>query len=59
MNRPKGHKLEGLILVGERNMSLWRKEVELQVYYFFHGDYVSVDFFASRRYVHVVEEDHE
>ena len=58
-NRTKGHKLEGLVLVGESNRSLRRKGVEETVYSFFGGDFVSVDFFASRRYVHVVEEDHE
>ena len=26
------------------------------VYYFFHGDFVGVGFFALRFYVHVVEE---
>ena len=38
----KGHKLEGFILVGENNRILQRKEVEVQVYYFFHGDFLDV-----------------
>ena len=56
MNHPKGHKLEGLILVGDRNRILRRKGVEVPVYYFFHRDFVDDKFFALRRYIHMVEE---
>ena len=47
MNRPKWHKLEGLVFVGESNRSLQRKGVEVLVYDFFHGDLVDVELFAS------------
>ena len=55
-NNPKRNKLEGLILVWESNRSLWRKGVEVPVYYFFHGDFSGVEFFTSINCVHVVEE---
>ena len=55
MNRPKGQKLEGLILVGESNRRLWRKGVEALVYYLFHGYSLDVELFVSRSYIHVVE----
>ena len=53
-NIPQGNKLEGLILVGESNISLWKKGAEVPVYYFFHRDSVDVEFFASRDYIRVV-----
>ena len=56
MNHSKGHKLEGLILVGESNWGLRRKGVEVPVYSFFHGDFPDVELFASQCYIHVVEE---
>ena len=55
-NIPKGHKLEDLILVGESNMSLRRKGVTAPVYYFYRCDFPLVEFFAVRRYIHVMEE---
>ena len=58
-NLPKGHKIEYLILVGEGNISLRRKGVEEPVYYFFHGNFPDVEFFALRRYIHVIEEGPE
>ena len=54
-NLLKGHKFEGLILVGERNMILRRKGVTLPVYYLFYGDLPDVEFFASQRYINVAE----
>ena len=59
MNLLKGHKLEDLILIGESNRSLWRKRVTAPVYYFFHGDFYGVEFFPTRHYIHVIEEDPE
>ena len=59
MNCPKGHKIESLILVGDSNRILRRKGVEVQVYYFFHGDFVDVEFLASRCYIKVAEEGPE
>ena len=52
---PKGHKLEGLVLVGERNISLRRKGVEAPVYSYFYGYYPNVEFFATWHSIHVVE----
>ena len=33
--------------------------MKVPVYYFFHGDFVDVEFFVSRCYIHVVEEGPE
>ena len=54
INLPKGHKLEGLILVGERNRSLRRRGVEIPMYSSFHVDFPDVEFFASQSYIYVV-----
>ena len=56
IHHPKGHFLEGLILVGESNRSLRMKGVEVPVYYFFHGDFPDVEFFSLQHYIHVMEE---
>ena len=47
-NLPKRHKLEGFILVGERDRILHRKGVEVPVYYLFHEYFPDVELFASR-----------
>ena len=59
INLPKGHKLEGLILVGESNRTLQGKGVEVPVYYLFHGDLPDVELFALQSYINVVEEGPE
>ena len=59
MNHSKGHKLEGLISVGDNNRSLRRKGVEAPMYSFFHGYFPDIEFFALRHYIHVVEEGPE
>ena len=56
MNFPKGHKLEGLILIGKSNSSLRRKGVEVRVYSFFCGVFPGIELFASQSYVCVVDE---
>ena len=33
--------------------------MESSVYYFFHGDFVDVDLFESRLYIHLVKGSHE
>ena len=53
-NQPKGHNLEGFILIGESNRTLRKRGVKLPVYYLFHGDFPGVDFFASRNYIRFV-----
>ena len=58
-NLPKGHKLEGLVLVWESNRILQRRGVESPVYYFFYGDFPDVDLFSTHIYIHVVEEKAE
>ena len=58
-NRQKGQTLEGLVLVGDINVILMRKGVELIVYYFFHGEFSDIEFFASWSYVNVLEEGPE
>ena len=58
-NLPKGNNIESLLLVGGRNRSVSSKGVELRVYYFFHGEFVDVDFFALWHYIHVVAEGTE
>ena len=56
MDHPKGHNLEGLLLVRESNGSLQRKGVEVLVYYFLHGDLPGFGFFLLQHYMHVLEE---
>ena len=46
-NRPKGHKLEGFVLVGEGGRVLRRKGLITLLYYFFRAVFPDVDFFAS------------
>ena len=58
-NLPKGNNIESLLLVGDRNRSVSSKGVELIVYYFFHGEFSDIEFFASWSYVNVLEEGPE
>ena len=46
-------------MVEESNRILWRKGVEVPVYYFFRGDFLDVEFFVFQRYIHVLEEGPE
>ena len=52
--RPKEHKLDNFILVGERNSILQRKGVVVPVYCFFYDNFPDVEYFSARLYIHLL-----
>ena len=58
-NRPKGHKVLGLILVGQEMKVIRRGTEPVQVFTFRHEDMPNEGMYTAKIYVHVtVEEPH-
>ena len=55
-NRPKNHKLHGVVLVEVDAKFVRRGANEIMVFVFTHFDFPAQKFYATKRYIHVTEE---
>ena len=58
-NRPKNHKLEGVILVEVDAKVVRRGADEILFFVFTHFDFPDEQFYAANRYIHVTQEGEE
>ena len=58
-NRPKNHKLEGVILVEVDAKVVWRGADAILVFVFTHFYFPDEQFYAANRYIHVTQEGEE
>ena len=58
-NRPKNHKLQGVILVEVDTKVVWRGADAILVFVFTHFDFPEEQFYAAKRSIHVTQEDKE
>ena len=55
-NRPNGHKVLGLILVGQETKVIRRGTEPFEIFTFRHDDMPNEVLYAAKRYVHVAVE---
>ena len=58
-NRPKNHKLEGVILVEVDAKVVRRGADAILVFFFTYFDFPEEQFYAAKRYIHVTQEGKE
>jgi hypothetical protein len=58
-NRPKNHKLEGIILLREEDKVVQRGTEPVPVFLFRHEDFPNKEFYFVRRFLHVTQEGPE